>query len=483
MAHLSRRQKWIFGVLAAVVLVAGVAFRERLSENNWAFAGSDSYGYVKLADTWRTEGRYALGPAPEPLHYGRMPLYPLFIRLTKGAAPAEMSGGDGWGRITRAQRWLDVLVATPLAAGMALALGGAGAALLVLACMLLLPFTTLYDAAALSESLATTLTVATLGTLFFARRWPRRAFALAGGLLGLSLLTRPDGILLAVAFVPALALLANKQPHRTRRLRLQSLGLALLAFTCVYAPWPARNLAQFGQPWFVGARVDRYSRPLDHYQGYWNWLRSWCGNYHCQTITATCFLTPPCEPSLGGYPAEAFFDDSERRQVAALFADRTRQGLTPAGSAAFQQLADQKNARARFQTLLWLPLRRSFTMWIADHDEVLQNPTIKVRWLQSARPVLKVLSILFCIGAVIGTTWLLRDRQRRLAAAILAAPLLVRTLILPMQLYSMPRYTVEVWPLMYVLSAAGGALIFTALQNRPRQPQPEAPARHDEPSS
>jgi len=106
---MNRLQKWIFGVVAFVIFALGVAFREHMCAKNWAFAGSDSYGYVKLAENWRKEGRYALGPAPEPLHYGRMPFYPLFIRWVKGDARAEMSGGDGWGRLTFAQRWLDVL--------------------------------------------------------------------------------------------------------------------------------------------------------------------------------------------------------------------------------------------------------------------------------------------------------------------------------------------------------------------------------------
>ena len=81
--------------IAVVVALLGLGLGLRLAMcRDYVFAGSDSYGYIKLADEWRAHGRYALGPEPEPLHYARPPLYSGFIALVKGSARAEMSGGD-----------------------------------------------------------------------------------------------------------------------------------------------------------------------------------------------------------------------------------------------------------------------------------------------------------------------------------------------------------------------------------------------------
>ena len=70
-----RRVEWIVFVL---LLVGGGAFRLRMAYK-WQFAGSDSYGYLKLAAELKRDGRLALGPPPEPLQYYRRPLYPVFL--------------------------------------------------------------------------------------------------------------------------------------------------------------------------------------------------------------------------------------------------------------------------------------------------------------------------------------------------------------------------------------------------------------------
>ena len=53
-----------------------------------------------------------------------------------------------------------------------------------------------------------------------------------------------DGLFLALA--PALWALRGFRP------RAQAAGLALAAFTLVFAPWPLRNLNRFGQVFLAG---------------------------------------------------------------------------------------------------------------------------------------------------------------------------------------------------------------------------------------
>src|SRR5690348_11779930 len=92
--------------LVVALCAGGLAMRGWFGRGNFVFAGSDSYGYNKLADELREHGRYAMGPPPEPLAWVRPPVYPIWVALVKGAARAEMSGGDGWLRLKRANVWL-----------------------------------------------------------------------------------------------------------------------------------------------------------------------------------------------------------------------------------------------------------------------------------------------------------------------------------------------------------------------------------------
>ena len=82
--------RWVFRLAFVVAVIGLLAFgrgrREEATAKNFLFAGSDSYGYLKLADELRTHRRYALGPTPEPLHWARPPVFPIYLMLAKGEA-------------------------------------------------------------------------------------------------------------------------------------------------------------------------------------------------------------------------------------------------------------------------------------------------------------------------------------------------------------------------------------------------------------
>src|SRR5258708_6476727 len=109
--------------ITLALFALGLGLRLQIARD-WVFAGSDSYGYIKLGDELRQHGRYALGPEPEPLHWARPPVYPLFVMLAKGDAKAEMSGGPGWMKIKQAQLWLDLVMVGVLTLLMARRLAG-----------------------------------------------------------------------------------------------------------------------------------------------------------------------------------------------------------------------------------------------------------------------------------------------------------------------------------------------------------------------
>lgn len=451
---------YVLEILAVLsILRLGAIFRERVAEG-WVFAGSDTYGYLALGEELREHHRYALGPQA-PLHHSRLPLYPMFLSAVKGHARADMSGGEGWDRIKRAQRNIEVWLAGPLvylaARSMARRMGwgaisGAAGAVALL-CTMLCPFLVLFAATALTECLATALTVATIAPLLWGRSRPRLWYPVAALFLALSALTRPDGLLLAVAFVPALLLL--RSPGNVWRERLIVAGMCAYAFVLVYGLWPARNLMRFGRPYFVGTRVDRFTNPLPNYTGYWNWLRTWGEDQTNQTGAATCFFNPPCPASIDHYPPMAFAGPDpagERATVEALLARRMVEGLSPGVSAGFQKLADARRRRDRYAFEIGLPLSRAYHMWVSTHDEVLQNPIIPYpavigRW----RPQFERHSRWLFWATLAGGLFLLLLPRGRGDALVLLLPIVARSLILPYALYSMSRYTNEVLPLCFIL--------------------------------
>ena len=153
------------------------------------FAGSDSYGYINLAETLWNHGRYALG-LKDPAHFGRLPLYAIFLAVAKRNHPAGMMGGDGWDWIRNTQVAFD-LITLPVFYFAIRKIGGRPVALLTLGLIAICPFMPLYDSTALSESIATSLTTLTISALLLGLDRPRLGFAVAGALVGLSVLARP----------------------------------------------------------------------------------------------------------------------------------------------------------------------------------------------------------------------------------------------------------------------------------------------------
>lgn len=443
--------------LVALLLWYGLSLRARIGQG-FVFAGSDSYGYNKLADELREHGRYALGPEPEPLAWVRPPLYPLYVAMVKRDAKAEMSGGEGWERIKRANVWLEVVGTGLLIFFAARRMAGPVAGLGALALLMLLPFNALATPAALTETLATFLTMA-LGTVlvYLAHDGERRHpgwFAVGGGLLALGVLTRPDALLLAPAFlVPVL---------RFAGWRRRGLAIALTAagFLLVFSPWPVRNLVRFGEPHLLGGRIDRYSRPVVHYHGSWAWMRSFAKDWQPMTALTTCIYDQRCYPPLWLFDAEGAFDSrAERAEVGRLLDLRWHEGHSAAVSAGFQRVADARRRAQPLRTEVKLPLSRFFAMWIADHDELVpdHSPVAKYReWL-------KPISFYVFCATWLGALACCALRSTRAAGFVLGIAVYGRTAILAYTFYSMPRYLLEVLPLAYCLIAAGLVATLAAL--------------------
>lgn len=435
---------------AAVILglvAAGVALRFRIAEG-WLFAGSDSYGYLKLADELWQHGRYALG-MNEPLAYGRPPLYPIFLALVKREHTAAMTGGDGWFRITHAQIWLDVAV-LPLLYFLARRLAGVWAACAALALGALCPLSLIYTSVVLTESLAATLTIAAFGAIVLGRTRPRVWFTVAGVLVGLSTLLRPDGIFLALPLGLGIVALREGWAEKRRVAIYAALGML------VYAPWPVRNLVAFGHAYPFGVRVDRQSHELHNDGGYWHWMASWAPDFAPETLNEMCFYSLACPPLAARYPSFAFDSPEERTTVDALFDKRARGGLTPEVDDGFEALARAHTLHHPLRVLIGLPAQRVYHMWISFYDEALQNSSSCWPFLlNEVRPRLLSVMMILAFTTLLGTAVLLCSPSTRVAGAQLGGWILVRSAFLGVTLHAMPRYTTQMIPIAFVVASAG----------------------------
>jgi 4-amino-4-deoxy-L-arabinose transferase-like glycosyltransferase len=445
-------------VVVLALLLFGLGLRWRVAQG-WVYAGSDSYGYLRIAEELRAHGRIALAAAPEPLEWARTPLYPALLAAVEGeAAPGWYRNGSeqpGWYRIKYAQIALDLLGCV-LLWWMARRLGGERAGLLALALAVACPFLVLFTSAALTESLAAALTTATVAALVLRRT--RRAFLLAGALAGLAALVRPDGVLLALAFAAALlGLPAGKGAWRERAI----VGaLALTGFLATFAWWPIRNLVQFGAPHPFGAHVDRHSRPFVHVEGYWSWLQSWSRDWRPGTAPLTCFYAPDpgCPPLFQMLDDNHAFDRPEERVAALhLYQMRIQDGLSEENSRAWQALADARRGRHPLDAYLGLPIQRAWHMWVGRWDELIFSPRWRP-WPTVTNLVMRGFrfdSALLFVGLLVGGALLLWNPATRVGASVLVTAVLGRTAVLAYTNNCMPRYVLEVIPLGIVLLAAG----------------------------
>jgi hypothetical protein len=438
----ARRQE-----IALVVawLLAGLAFRVCLHHGGWRFSGSDSIGYLKLANELRDHGRYALGPT-EPLGWVRPPLYPIFLAVI-GPPPTVNAP---WGPLIPVQIALD-LGTSLLTFLLARRLAGKTAGFIALTSAVLSPFLAPFTAAMLTETLATFLTTAVLATIVLGAARPLVFWPLGGALVGLSSLLRPDGLILAVAFLPPLLL----RPVSPRR-KLTLAALTFAAFAVLFAPWPLRNLARFGEARPLGGRVDRLSHPVENYAGYWAWLRSWSRDWIPMTTFTTCYYDVVCQPRLNELRAGGAYDDlDDEVMVRRLVTARFIYGLTPEVDAAFQRLADARRRAHPLLVEVALPSSRAWHMWTAKFNELFQGPlpwAPVMRWVKKSMRAWATLQWLIILVAGAGLTV---RRQTRVDAATLFVPILVRTLVLGYTFYCMPRYALEVMPLGWALGAAG----------------------------
>ena len=227
------------------------------------------------------------------------------------------------------------------------------------------PFVANYAAVPLTEVLATFLTAAALIPLVggcgktatcrvepSGREW--RTWFLAGLLVGLGTLVRPETplLLLALASVLVVPLEASRRLGQAASRRERSVAVGLLL---PLLPWAARNWVRFHEVQFL---APRYAASPDEYtpRGLYAWTVTWLVRYRDVYLVSVEHRQRAVE--IDDIPPAAFDSPDERARVAALLDQyNATLRMTPEVDHGFAQLARERTARHPLRTYLWVPLR------------------------------------------------------------------------------------------------------------------------------
>lgn len=441
----------------APALVAGLVLRLWMLKDIFQVNG-DSLLYGELAKNL-LHGHYA-----QTLADGRMdptlirlPGYPLFLALC-----FSLFGMDNYVAPVLVQIGLELLGCVLLAdfAGrIARPELSRGARWVTLWIAVLCPFTASYAVVPLAET--PTLFALVLAIWAMARFCDRPGWGTALAFtvaVSYTALLRPDGVLAAAAFVPALAMWVWRGGARQK---LTGKKLASMAAVCVlvavapFAAWTWRNWRTFH---VVEPLAPRYAVDpgQSSYPGWQRWVKTWCLDF---VSTYDVYWNVPGEPlELNVLPSRAFDSAAQYNETAALaemynVRDRA-QDIKPDVDQGFAKLAQERISAHPLRYYVWLPLGRLTDMWLRPRVE---NLNIDLDWWVYSRHRAETrfsweyaaLNLFYIAFAAIGL-WL----RPRFWKALLAYMLLRSALLLTVEAPE-TRYTLECFPMIFALGGIG----------------------------
>jgi hypothetical protein len=414
-------------VSIVLALGAGLALRLWMLKHFFDLHG-DPLIYGSMAKNLVLHGSYALTGTDGVMHSTliRLPGYPLFLALCFRLFGMENYVSAAWAQIV-----LELAGCLLLAdfAGRIAGRSGAGfsrgAAHATLWLAALCPFTAVYAAQPMAESL--TLFVLGLALWSAARFRERPGWALALAYtfaVTYAALLRPDGALAAVALTPALLMglkrvertsgakarghfamflarlkscpdtnatgvksgsetdgATSREFSRTGKGQKRQPKLARMAVVCLllaltpFAVWTWRNERVFHvfEPLAPRLATDPGENP---HPGWERWMKSWCLDF---VSTYQVYWNVPGDTlDVSKLPARAFDSPAQYAETARLASDyNANLDLTPAIDARFGKLADERIAAHPLRSHLWLPLGRMADMWLRPRVE---NLPIDLDW-------------------------------------------------------------------------------------------------------
>ncbi len=413
----------------------------------------DSLIYGDIANNWLNHGIFGLSHAegPQPT-WIRLPGYPAFL-----AACFVLFGREHYHAVLLVQIVVDVagcFFIADLARRALSERAGRFAFLLAALC----PFTANYAVAPLTETLSIFFAAVALDSALAAftaleeGRSPWATWTWCGLTVSAGIMLRPDGGILLVAI--GLFLLWRMWRRPAERARLFWAGALVLVISIApLAPWTLRNWRDFHR---FQPLAPRYASDPDEFvpDGFDKRMRTWVvDNVSTEEVY---WQVPGEEVDLQNLPSRAFDDAQQREQTHAIFNDYQKTHFVgPELNARFAELANERIRHHLLRYYVWLPMLRIADVWLRPRTEMLPLDT---RWWEYTddppaciiATLWGVLNLLFLFAAVMG---IVRGPRPRYLALMLLFVLL-RSAFLSTMENPEPRYTLECYPVVFVLGAA-----------------------------
>jgi hypothetical protein len=459
-SHLGALNRKMDGVSVALALAGGAWMRlwmlKALPQVN-----GDTLLYGGMAKNMLLHGQFAISDGNGVVHDTliRLPGYPLFL-----AACFRLFGVEHYNAVVFVQIAMELAGCLLLAdfvrrvAPPALARGAAHCTLWLAA---LCPFTAAYAVAPLTET--PTLFAIALALWSLARFHARPAWGSAllfTGAITFAALLRPDGALVGVALVPALAVglwrseVSGPDSSAMPAVKLLRMGLVCLLLALLpFAAWTVRNWRTFH---VFMPLAPRYAtdpgEPTN--PGWQRWMKTWCLDF---VSTYDIYWNVPNGPfDLGKLPSRAFDSPQQYAETAALQAayNDNGQDLSADIDAGFARLAEERVKSHPLRYYLWLPLGRMADMWLRPRVENLNidldwwvyshhNSETRFSWAYAG------LNAAYLVAALAGLFFRPRYWQWMVLYFVLRS-LLLMTIEAPEA-----RYTLECFPMVFALAGVG----------------------------
>jgi hypothetical protein len=447
-----------FGGWVMLAVFAGVVLRLWLIAHVARIAG-DTLLYGDIARNLLAHGTYGFtvtGQAPRPTMI-RVPGYPLFL-----AGCFRVFGVEHYQPVLYVQLLVD-MATCGLASGLAGRLFGRRAGLAALWMSALCPFTASYVATPLTE----TLSLFCIAAVFYGvERWReggmgfnRWLWVVSAG-LAYAVLLRPEQGLLAAAVVPAMLWMVWGGGWRGGAVAWRGALPVVAAAVCVVlplVPWTVRNWRTFHvlQPLAPRSATDPGELVPS---GFNRWYRTWGIDF---ASTEEVYWNYDSDViAVSDLPARAFDNESQYAQTAALlneYDDTMR--ATPAIDGRFAALARERVADDPVRYYVALPVARLLDMLLRPRLEMLEIPLEWWRWsahrAQTAFAVgYGALNLAYLVMAGLGLmVWRRHGWDAALGWAMVGYVALRCALLLTLD-NSEPRYTLELFPVLFVWGAA-----------------------------
>jgi 4-amino-4-deoxy-L-arabinose transferase-like glycosyltransferase len=443
------RRNWLFFLLATAAALALRLF----FVFHFPHVEGDTFVYGDIAKNWLNHGIFGLtdnGTVRPTLI--RLPGYPGFL-----AAMFALFGQEHYRAVMIAQALVDANTCLVIAA-IALELMGARAAKAAYLLAALCPFTAMYAATPLSETLsiccvAHALYYCVRGLKALGDGHPALPLWLLCGIwTSAAIFMRPDNGLLLPAMGWALLALLLRSP-RKRQVVLAGVALALAGLAPL-VPWAVRNWHVFHvwQP-----LASRYASDPGEFlpRGFNHWMRTWIVDFVSVEEVYWKVSGEPVDPR--SLPERAFDARPQYDKTLELLARYNQQlYLDPEIDAEFEQIASERENHHLMRYAIWLPGLRMTDMWLRPRTEMLN---VETRWWEfSAHKNETVfalawagLNVFFLAAALAG----LRRWPLGAAGWTLLGFVIIRSLFLSTLENPEPRYVLECFPA--VLAWAGGA--------------------------